>query len=251
MAPALPIIDPAADAARNRRDARTLSDAQRLADGGEIEAARVALAALAETPVTSVRAQAALLFSGLCLMRGLPQDALAALERVPAQLVADPGFASMVAAAALRQLGRYPEALARAERALEHGETPGRLLVLADAQKHAGQLPDAIATLERVLASAPHDATALAQLAGYLFLSRDRTLAASIEERFEACAPDNAESDRGRAFIALTRADLDAAIASLERAFEREPEQTRAYVKDEVELQRFASDPRIGALQLR
>ena len=106
MTSSLRILDPRADSARDRRDARTLTDAQALLDAGRVADARTHLAPLAAEPVTAIRAQAALLLAGLALMDAEPAETLALIARIPAALVVDGGYRSMIKAAALRQLRR-------------------------------------------------------------------------------------------------------------------------------------------------
>jgi tetratricopeptide (TPR) repeat protein len=252
VARALPILTSNGGPA-DRADARALAHAQRLLDAGQVAEARAVLVPLAADPATAVRAHAALLDAGLALMSGRAAEALATAQRVPAEpaFVLDQGYRAMVVASALRQLRRYPEAVAEASRAVAHGASAGRLLVLADAQKHAGLVAEAVRTLEQLLAAEPMHVTALAQLAGYLALAGRTADAAEARARFDAASSSSVETGdvaRGRAFIALCARDLDAALSHLARALALEPDATRAYLVDEVELDPWRADERVRAL---
>jgi tetratricopeptide (TPR) repeat protein len=256
----LPILDnAAADKAalyRDRRDAAALTTAQQLVEAGRAADARAALAAVvavaADEP-TAVRGHACLLYAGASLMCGAPQDALAALAKIPARpaFALDEGYRKMIEACALRQLRRYGEALAAALASVEHGPTPGRLLVLADAQKHAGHVDDACRTLTNLVDRDPHNITALAQLAGCLHLrggDGDADSAAACFARFAVLDDNGADAARNAAFVHAVRGDVDACVAALSRALATEPEATRGYIGDEVELERFRADPKFAAL---
>lgn len=237
----LRILDPNADG-------RTLTDAQRALDAGDVDRARRILEELTVDVTTRVRAQAGLLLSGLFLMQGDASAAFALLARVPPALVVDAGARALLLASALRQLRRYADALVEAERAVDHGPSGNRLLVLADAQKHAGKLEDAIATLERLVTDDASHGTALMQLAGYLNLIGDTARADAAWARAEAQPMPPVEAALGRAFFFVTRADVDHALTALEEAFALDARVTRAYVDDEVELDPYRGHPRLAAL---
>ena len=249
------VVDAVAAAARrrDRADGSALAAAQRLLDAGRADDARAALAPLAADPTTAVRAHACLLYAGLLLMAGRADEALRALAAVPrtAPFAVDEGYRRMIEACALRQARRYPEALAAARGAVELGATSGRLLVLADAQKHAGELHAAVRTLAALLDDEPGNLTALAQLAGYRNLLGDRDEAARLHARFRALDDGSADARRNDAFYHATRGDLAPALAALEIALRAEPEATRSYIADEVELERYRTDERLRALTAR
>ncbi len=245
----LPIVNN--KAATDRDDAAALAGAQRLLDAGLADEARARLAPLVDAPHTAVRAHACLLYAGVSLMAGKPEDALAALDKLPARppFAIDTGYRKMIEACALRQTRRYAEALAAAQVAADEGATPGRLLVLADAQKHAGLLDAAAATLSRLLDGEPDNATALAQLAGYRNLQGDLDAGAACFERFRACAAAGADARRNEAFFFATRGNLDATVAALRAALDEEAEATASYLVDEVEFDRFRGAPAFVALK--
>jgi hypothetical protein len=245
----LPIVDGSAPT-RDTVEARTLSAAQRFLDDGDVQQATLKLAPLAEDPTTPVRAHAGLLYAGLLLMTGKARDAVAVLDRVPLApaFPLDEGYRWMLTACALRTARRYDDALVAALRAVEQGATSGRLLVLADAQKHAGHLDDAAATLEKLLAKEPRHATALAQLAGYRNLAGAHDAGAKAYAAFRAVADKSADSARNEAFYFATRDELAPTLAALQRALSLEPEATRGYIDDEIELDRFRDSVEMRAL---
>lgn len=245
----LPIVDAAAPS-RETVEARTLSAAQRFLDDGMVDEAARKLAPLALDPTTPVRAHAGLLYAGLLLMTGKAKDAVAVLDRVPVApaFPLDEGYRWMLTACALRTARRYDDALAAAQRAVEQGATSGRLLVLADAQKHAGHLDAASATLERLLANEPRHATALAQLAGYRNLAGARDAGAQAFAAFRAVADASADSARNEAFYFATRDELAPTLSALQRALALEPDATRGYIDDEIELDRFRDSAELRAL---
>ena len=167
------------------------------------------------------------------------------LERVPQTpaFPLDEGYRWMLTACALRSSRRYLAALAAAERAVELGPTTGRLLVLADAQKHVGQLAAGIATLQRLLAGEPRHPTALAQLAGYHNLAGALLEGSRVFAMFlagvEGVEGRSADGQRNRAFYFATRGDLASTLVALSQALVLEPEASRGYIDDEVELDRF------------
>lgn len=235
---------------RDRQDGLALAAAQRLLDAGRVDEALAALSVLGADPTTAVRAHAAVLHAGVLLMAGRAADALDVLACVPERptFPFDEGTRRMIEACALRQARRYADALRAARLSVAQGTTPGRLLVLADAQKHAGHLDDASLTLESLLARDPDNATALAQLAGYKNLLGADTEAATLLEQFRACADGSADARRNEAFIHATRGDLDATLAALAAALRDEPDVTRGYIADEIELDRFRAAPQFIAL---
>ena len=95
----------------------------------------------------------------------------------------------------------------------------------------------------------------MAQLAGYENLRGDVEAGASLFAKFRALCDagdvsNDADAHRNAAFYFVTKGDLPAAVASLRRALTIEPDATRAYIADEVELDRFRSDAELRALAL-
>jgi tetratricopeptide (TPR) repeat protein len=250
----LPIVDEGAAAReaklRDRRDGVALAAAQKLLDEGRVDEARATLVELVVEPLTPIRAHAALLAAGAALMAGDPSGALDVLARIPERpvFVIDEGYRRMIEACALRQARRYDDALVAAVRSVSHGPTPGRLLVLADAQKHAGHVEEAARTLEDLLARDPDNTTALAQLAGYKNLLGDVHEGARLLALFGERADESADALRNRAFVHATARDLDATVHALSCALALEPEATRSYMADEIELDRFRHEPSFRAL---
>lgn len=261
-AKSLPIVDAGAPAparapahapaapSRDTVEGRTLAAAQRFLDEGRVDEAARKLAPLAEDPTTPIRAHAGLLYAGLLLMKGQAREAIAALERVPREptFPVDEGYRWMLTSAAMRSARRYDDALRAAEKSVAQGATSGRLMVLADAQKHAGQIDAAARTLERLLASEPHHATALAQLAGYHNLAGALADGARVFASFLRVAGRSADGARGEAFYHATRDELGPTMDALRRALTLEPEATRGYIDDEIELDRFRDCAEMHAL---
>ena len=250
----LPIVAGAitsdAQAVDEQQDVAAWLRARALVDAGDVDAARAVLAALTDPPVTALRANASFLFAGVELLRGDAKAALDILARVPAATpwALDDGYRHMIAASAHRRLRDVDAALHHARRAVAHGATCGRLLVLADAQKHKGLLDEARATLERVLSDAPEEPAALAALAGLRALQGDVDAARALFARFSAVAPDDADTARSAAFFHAVMADVPALARALRRALVLDDRATRAYLADEVELDRFRSHEELRAL---
>lgn len=240
-APGLVVIDDQ----QNRRDAQALQAARVLIDGGQFDDALALLTPLTENPSTSITAQATLLAAALHSMHSRPNEVLDLLARVDAArgVVVDRGFLLMLRSQALRQLGRTDEALACARECCSLGETPARLLVLADCAGTAHDVAGAIGALRRARTLDPHNLTVLAQLSGWLAKDGDRTgsddvFAAFADEGFhDGCG--EADTWRNAAFAHACRDDVDKAVAAIACAFAKDPVVTRGYVNDEPAFAAF------------
>jgi len=239
--PGLVVIDDQ----QNRRDAQALQAARVLIDGGRFDDALALLTPLSHTPSTSITAQASLLAAALHCMHSRPDEVLDLLARVDAArgVVVDRGFLLMLRSQALRQLGRTDEALSCARECCSHGETPARLLVLADCAGTADDVDGAIGALRRARTLDPHNLAVLAQLSGWLAKDGDRTgsddvFAAFVDAGFDDGCGD-ADTWRNAAFAHACRGDVDKAIDAIACAFEKDPVVTCGYVNDEPAFAAF------------
>ncbi len=246
----LPVVDPAQD----RLDGRTLQQAQRLLDDSRLDDALALLAPLASAPSTSIRCQATLLAAALLSRRSQPALVIELLERIPdSGVVVDRGFFLLLRAQAARQLRHVDLALRDAEAACALGETPARLLVLADCKKASDDVDGAVAVLQRARALDPANVSVLGQLCGFLALAGD---AAGSDEVWEAWLAvhaknpstaqlDDADHHRNLAFALVCRQDFEAAIAAAAEAMAIEPAVTRAWLDDGDDMASIRRDPRL------
>lgn len=245
----LPVVSTATAA----DDAATFQRAQKLLGQKKYPDAAAVLETLTNPVSSALRANASLLYAGVELMQGNADKALAVLNRMPekADFKFDLGYRHMIMASAYRQLGEIGQALAHAHAAVTRGETSGRLLTLADALKHADRLEEAIDTLQRALLIEPDNAVALAVLAGYQVLNGDVDDGKATFASFVDIAPHDGDTARNSAFFHAVMGDKKKTLQCLKTALADDADITKAYIKDEVEFDRFRKDADFTALMGR
>jgi hypothetical protein len=224
-------------------DGARLRDAMASLDAGHVDDAAATLRDISVRLDTSVQVQAAVLLAALHAQRGDAHDVKAVLDAVYARAAqgdvrVDRGFAGMLYAHALRQLGDVDSALAAAVDAVAAGPTPGRLLVLADCQAVAGDVDAAIETLLRARSLDPRHVAVLGQLAGW-GTKAGHDDAAAWRRAFDDVKGSDADSLRHTAFVCACAGDVDGAVAAIAAAAAAEPGVTAAYVDDEVAFDAF------------
>ncbi|MDP2343409.1 MAG: tetratricopeptide repeat protein [Deltaproteobacteria bacterium] len=247
----LPVVDPAQD----RVDGRTLHQAQRLIDEGKLDDAFRLLGPLTSEPSTSIRAHATLLAAALLSRRGQPALVIELLGRIPepsadgrAAVVVDRGFFLLLRAQAARQLRHTDLALRDAQEACTLGETPARLLVLADCLRASGDVDGAVTVLKKARALDPVNVAVLGQLCGVLAIAGDDSGSDEVFAAFSAVkteASDDADRHRNAAFALVCRGDFQEAVDAARLAVDLEPAITRAWLDDDDDMAPIRRDPRL------
>ena len=193
-----------------------------LESGGDLEGARVALAALGtRSDIPGLGARVAAVF----LKLGRKDQALAAYRQEIASGTATPATKVAAARVAL-ELGQKDTARSLAQAAVdEDPRTPGALLALADVRRADGDPGRALSELRRALVV---DGSASVQLEygralAALGRAEDALSALSLADEIPEAAVE-----RGR--ILLRRGDLEAAARELSNATERLPSHAEAFL---------------------
>jgi hypothetical protein len=128
------------------------------------------------------------------------------------------------------------------------GETPARLLVLADCLRASDDVDGAVAVLKRARALDERHVAVLGQLCGVLALAGDDAGSDEVFAVFMALqtgAVDDADRHRNAAFALVCRGDFQDAVDAARLAVDLEPAITRAWLDDDDDMGPIRRDPRL------